>query len=143
MSLHSFFESIKAGIEKITGYIALAINILTQFNGIMPTVVAYVIEAVLMFFPKVDSGEVSGPEAREAIVTDTMNHFHGSGSVLLQEDVRTIVDQVVKLEKARRRGTKDIQDKERIAFEKGYIGNMDDVKEIAAKIDPAFKLFGA
>lgn len=115
----SFFDKIRQGLEIITGYIALAIDILTKFNAVMPIVVEFIIEQVDSWFGKIEKGEATGEQAREAVVQASLQRFHGSGPVIAEQDIRTIVEQYVKIAKARRMEFDN--SREVIAVQKGYV----------------------
>ena len=115
----SFFDKLREGISIISGYISIAISILTTFNDIMPTVVEFIIAAVDKFFGKIEKGEATPAEARETVVSETLAEFHGSGPVITEQDVRTVVEQYVKIAKAKR-GEFDYK-KENIAVDKGFV----------------------
>ena len=115
----SFIDKIREGIAIITGYIAIAIQILTTFNEVMPQVVEFIIDKVDEFFSKIEKGDVTKEEAIIAVTNDTLAEFHGSGPVISRQDVVTIAEQYIKVAKAKR-GEFDYK-MEEIAIHKGYV----------------------
>lgn len=123
--MNSFLDKILQGIEVISVYLGAAIKIIETFLEFAPMVVFWVKDKMDEWQPKIDAGEIPGDEAREAIVAEGIEVFHGSGPVIEKGDFRTLVDQMHKIRKAARIGKDPYMDKEKLAVSKGYIKSED------------------
>lgn len=115
----NLLSTILEGITTITGYIGIAVQILEIFVVNMPKVVDFMRKMVDVMFDKIGNKEYTPEEAREIVVASTLSEFHGSDAVITEQDVRTILEQLVKIGKAKR-GIFDYT-KEEKAVAKGYV----------------------
>lgn len=134
-----FISKILDGIEVVSFYLGWAVRIIEGFISWAPTVVQWVAEQMDFLQPRIDDDNdpLTGDQAREMIVEQGAEKFHGSGPVITKGDLRTIVDQLHKIRNAVRIGKDPYMDMEKLAVSKGYIKSED--LEMARKAWPGLQ----
>lgn len=135
--MSSFITKILKGIVAVSGYLTVAVQIVEVFLMISPKIVKWVYDKMEFMQPKIDAGDITGDEAREAIVEEGSLVLVGSGAVIGKGDLRTLVDQLHKIRKAGRIRKDPYVDREVLAVKKGYIKSKD--LERAKKAMPYFQ----
>lgn len=117
--LSEWGKKLVEGITFVTVYLLKAVEFLDQLRPSIPTVIDFIVGLVRAFMPAVVSGEISGGEAREAIVVQAQGKFHGSGPVIPEPVIRQIIEAAVLVEQAK--ANKTTADKDDKAMDKGYL----------------------
>lgn len=135
--MSNFVAKILNGIVALSGYLAVAIQIVEAFLMVAPKIVEWVNDKMDFMQEKIDAGDMSGDEARDAIVEEGSLVLIGSGAVISKADLRTLVDQLHKIRKAGFLRRDPYIDREALAINKGYIKSED--LEKARKAMPYFQ----
>lgn len=117
--LSEWGKKLVEGIAYVTVYLLRAVDFLNKLHESLPSFVEFIVTIVASLANKVESGEMTGAEAREFAVAETQANFHGSGSVIPEPVIRQTIEAAVLVEWAKR--GKTTADKDDKAMEKGYL----------------------
>lgn len=139
--LSEFGKKLVEGIKFVSFWLLKAVSFLAELEVGAPAFVQFVINIVAALMDRKEAGEITGAEAREIAVSETQAAFHGSGPVIPEPVIRQAIEAAVVVEWAKRGKSTALIDA--VAVEKGYLlATTDDVKELAKRINPAWKLYG-
>ena len=98
----SFIDDIKAGIEVISRYVQMAIDILTRIDEDLPGVVQWALERVEWFMGLIEKGDATPEGAKKILAAEGQAKFHGSGQVVTTQIIETAIENAVTVVKAKR-----------------------------------------
>ena len=130
--------------------IKVAVKALTTIASLFPAVAIMVREGVEKWFAIFDKKKAEGaddtvidalkPVAEGEVIASVMEEFHGSGGLISNSMVKTMIALYVTIIKAMKYGENDARNEQ--ARLKGYMSSREDVQNAEAT-HAGFKLFGA
>lgn len=144
-----FLDDIVAWAEHASLIMQAAVKVLTMMASWFPVVALKIISMVSGFFDLFEKKEKETGEpvpkeekrdATETIVSEVLNEYHGSGSLISESWIRGFTGFAVFVLKAMRYGEDAVRNEKAVL--KGYMSTSEDVQR-AANTHAGFKLFGA